>query len=307
MLSEFVLEVPATKLDVPWVDLSSSPLAGAAGSSLKDVLAAVYANAPGRIRNAIDGELLKRFGGIEKFVEAFRKSLEDAGQLTVVAKLPDEGAKSVRFLVKGEKEQGYRVFGFRLVNGRYVYEDIVPDSGTALELAVFSRGAKADAEPAGTETIAVRLIPAEFSCSPKFVANVRRIQDPLAPKSTGVAAIDFLATCRRSLQENRIEAFLSCYSPDRAKQFREVVDSFSAAQRAEFIRRQFDVKGETILLRGGDVNVLFFHGSTRRIGHVNIVRTNSSNFELIDGLTSGVLDSVLNGPEFVDEISRLIR
>ena len=242
-----------------------------------------------------------------------RASLQVAGQLTVVALLPAPGADLVRFLVKGDKERGYRVFEFRHEGQAFVYDDMTLDPVTALEISVFRLGEKPISRNlAAGDGFSVTLWPGKNPCSPKFIAKAVRIKESLPAKSIGIAALDFIAGCREALQENRIETFLSCFGPTRAKQFRELIGNLTPAQRSQFAESQFDFKGDSLLLAGGDLNILFFRRTAPAgnpvIGHLNVVGSGLSSFdELLDGLTSGVLDSVLSTVSFTEPISRMIR
>lgn len=313
-MSDLILEIPSTRLDLPWSKLDTSVQAGAAGKALKAVLTAVYDNHPAALTGGIDENLVKRFGGIEQFVSAFRASLANAGQLTAVALLPSpdpaHSPGSVRFLVKGEAEPGYRLFGFKRTGQTYVYEDVQPDPVTSLELSAFRSPTKpAPAQQSGGEAVRFPLAAGD-ACAPVLTGRGTFIAGPLAPKSTGNAVVDFLSGCRSALEDNRTDEFLSCFSPDRAKQLRDLLGSLTPEQRPQFVRSQFDIGTRALLFSGGDLNVLFFRrqdrGRNLTIGHMNIVRTGASSFELIDALTSGVLDSAMSTAEFSDQISRMI-
>ena len=315
VISDFVLDIPATRLDFPWLKLDTTPRAGPAGAVLKRLLSAIYDNQPNRLSDVVDAKLVKRFGGMTEYVAAFRKSLVSAGQLNAVAVVPVPGSlgpnSEVHFLLKGEAEEGYRLFAFRLVNQAYIYTDVTMDPVTSLELAVFRVGVASTLPPIkAADAIRVPLTADTDPCAPIFSSSVLRFKGPLEPKSTGNAVISFLAGCRYALEEGRLEAFLSCLIPDRATQFRELISNLSADKRAQFMRSQLDIRGEALLLIGGNLNTVFFRRPAgtgeQGIAHFNVVRSPNSSFELVDSFTSGVLDAVLDTKEFRSAVSRMI-
>jgi len=307
LMTDFNLEIPVTRLDIPVAKLDTAPAAGPAGIALKELFAAVNSGDVAGVRNRVDvAGATKTYGSLEKFVEGFRGSLAPAGEFTAVAILPASGA--VRFVLKGAAEKAFRVFGFRLQNQKYIMEDLSPDAVYSLELSALRLAAAPAAIPAGSTRIP--LSGNGDSCAPALVAASKRLAGPVAAKTSGVPAINFVTDCRHALELDKVDDFVSCFTPDRAKQFRGTIAALPPDQRTRFVQSQLNTGDPSFALLGGDLTVVFYKrdnmGKAPVYRHVNVVRT-SSGYELIDSLTSGVFDSLLSSDDFVDRVSKLFR
>src|SRR4051794_12968133 len=83
-LSDLVLEIPMTRLDVAWQQLDTKTAAGDAGRAFKELLAAVYGDNAARVADLVAPAIMQRFGTADKVIGEFKASLKGAGAVSIV-------------------------------------------------------------------------------------------------------------------------------------------------------------------------------------------------------------------------------
>jgi hypothetical protein len=310
VVGDLYLGIPLVRMNLPWSQIGTGSASDGADLALKELLTAVYQNNDDLAKRHLLPEQVAKFGGTQAFLASFRSSLLTAGNLVVLGRL-EEDPDAVRFVLDGDLAKAYRVLTLRR-NGTqgYVLDNSVPPTAAgALELLIFrlDKSLKLEANIDLSLYASLEIGSHTNACSPVLLAHVERTGKNLFNKEyvSPNPALHLYQQCHTALELGRTEDFFACFGPDAAK-MSGTFNQLNTSQQTIFVDRQLTGIEPAFIMGGAQLTVLFYQRLTPpsvSLAHQNIIGVGSS-FELVNPMTSNVLDDVLNGKELQDGLKK---